>query len=181
MRMGTVILKDKIVALCDIAGWLRRPLSKAGRSALLWTAVAMLAMAPAPETRASPDPARPSADAQQAAVARDSNEALRNGASEAMLPGRGGRRLQVAQATVSDTGQASKLQRNWAETLSCDLTNARRDIELLQRLEQERMRAESLERGLAVARRDLETQVALTNKAVEEAGRVQQAAQGGSE
>ena len=35
--------------------------------------------------------------------------------------------------------------------------NARRDIELLQRLEQERVRAERLEQGLAAARSDVET------------------------
>ena len=69
--------------------------------------------------------------------------------------------VQVAQATTSDTGQSPERERHWAETLSCELTNARRDIELLQRLEQERDRAERLEQGLAAARRDVETQTAL--------------------
>ncbi|MCC8969114.1 hypothetical protein [Bradyrhizobium brasilense] len=106
-------------------------------------------------------------------------EAARNGAPEALPPGRGGndRPVQVAQASVNDPGQASKREYNWAESLSCELTNARRDIELLQRLEQERYRAESMEQSLAAARRDIEAQAALTDKAVQE----KQAAQGGAE
>jgi hypothetical protein len=181
--MGTVILRGKVGALCDIADWPRR---KAGRSALLWTTVAMLAMAGAPVTRAFPDPARPSTEPQGPAAARNlgSIEAAKNGGSEAILRGRGGgdgRSVQVVEATVPDTGQASKREHSWAETLSCDLTNARRDIELLQRLERERYRAESLEQKLAAARRDVEIQGALTEKAVEEAARVTQPAQGDAE
>ncbi|MGF6313247.1 hypothetical protein ABIB82_007354 [Bradyrhizobium sp. i1.8.4] len=180
--MGTVILKDKVSALCAIAGWSRRPLSKAGRSALLWTTVAMLAMAWAPETRAFPDLARPSAEAQHAAAASDLGS-IEAPESEVVPPSRGGneRSVRVVQATANDTGQASKREHNWAETLSCELTNARGDIELLQRLEQARYRAESLEQGLAAARRDVETQAALADKAVEEAARVKQAAQGSTE
>ncbi|MCA6098139.1 hypothetical protein [Bradyrhizobium australafricanum] len=179
--MGPVILKDKAVAGCDIADSSRRLLPKAGRSALSWTTAAMLAMACAPETRASPDRAHPSTQPQHSAAARSLGfiEAARNRASEALPPGRGGndRPVQVAQASVSDTGQASKREYNWAESLSCELTNARRDIELLQRLEQERYRAESMEQSLAAARRDIEAQAALTDKAAEE----KQAAQGGAE
>ncbi|KRP85235.1 hypothetical protein AOQ73_39215 [Bradyrhizobium pachyrhizi] len=179
--MGPVILKDKAVAGCDIADSSRRLLPKAGRSALSWTTAAMLAMMCAPETRASPDPARPSTQPQHSAAAGSPAfiEAARNGAPEALPPGRGGndRPVQVAQASVGDTGQASKREYNWAESLSCELTNARRDIELLQRLEQERYRAESMEQSLAAARRDIEAQAALTDKAAEE----KQAAQGGAE
>ncbi|TKV77525.1 hypothetical protein FDV58_31290 [Bradyrhizobium elkanii] len=179
--MGPVILKDKAVAGCDIADSSRRLLPRAGRSALSWTTAAMLAMACAPETRASPDPAGPSTQLQHSAAARSLGfiEAARNGASEALPPGRGGngRPVQVAQATVNDPGEASKREYNWAESLSCELTNARRDIELLQRLEQERYRAESLEQSLAAARRDIEARAALTDKAAEE----KQAAQGGAE
>ncbi|MCC8945458.1 hypothetical protein H8A97_10180 [Bradyrhizobium sp. Arg62] len=179
--MGPVILKDKAVAGCDIADSSRRLLPKAGRSALSWTTAAMLAMVCAPETRASPDPARPSTQPQHSAAAGSPAfiEAARNGAPEALPPGRGGndRPVQVAQASVGDTGQASKREYNWAESLSCELTNARRDIELLQRLEQERYRAESMEQSLAAARRDIEAQAALTDKAAEE----KQGAQGGAE
>jgi hypothetical protein len=183
--MGTVILKDKVGALRDIGGSSRRLLPKAGRSAPLWTTVVMLAMAWSPEMRASPNPASPPAEPQHAAAVRNlgSLEAANNGDSGAVPPGRGGndRSVQVVQATVSDTGQASKQEYNWAETLSCELTNARRDIELLQRLEQERKRAEWLEQGLAAARRDVEAQAALVAKAVEDAARVKQATQGGPE
>lgn len=179
--MGPVILKDKEVARCDVADSSCRLLPKAGRSALSWTTAALLAMACAPETRASPAPAGPSTQPQHAAAARSLGfiEAARSGALEALPPGRGGndRPVQVAQASVSDTGQASKREYNWAESLSCELTNARRDIELLQRLEQERYRAESMEQSLAAARRDIEAQAALTDKAVQE----KQAAQGGAE
>ena len=183
--MGTVILKDKVGALRDIGGSSRRLLPKAGRSAPLWTTVVMFAMAWSPEMRASPNPACPPAEPQHAAAVRNlgSLEAANNGDSGAVPPGRGGndRSVQVVQATVSDTGQASKQEYNWAETLSCELTNARRDIELLQRLEQERKRAEWLEQGLAAARRDVEAQAALVTKAVEDAARVKQAAPGGPE
>ncbi|MGN8550941.1 hypothetical protein ACQPTN_43050 [Bradyrhizobium sp. 13971] len=179
--MGPVILKDKAVAGCDIADSSRRLLPRAGRSALSWTTAAMLAMACAPETRASPDPARPSTQPQHSAAARSLGfiEVAKNGAPEALPPGRGGngRPVQVVQATVNDPGEVSKREYNWAESLSCELTNARRDIELLQRLEQERYRAESLEQSLAAARRDIEARAALTDKAAEE----KQAALGGAE
>ena len=66
------------------------------------------------------------------------------------------------------------------EALSCELTIARRDIEFLQHLEQEHDRAERLEQDLAAARRDVETQAALTAKAVEETARMKQAAQSGA-
>ncbi|WP_461320082.1 coiled-coil domain-containing protein [Bradyrhizobium elkanii] len=175
------MLKDKAVAGRDIADSSRRLLPKAGRSALSWTTAAVLAMACTTETRASPDPARPSTQPQHSAAARSPGfiEAARNGAPEALPPGRAGndRPVQLAQATVGDTGQTSKREYNWAESLSCELTNARRDIELLQRLEQERYRAESLEQSLAAARRDIEARAALTDKTAEE----KQAAQGGAE
>ena len=85
----------------------------------------------------------------------------------ALPPSRGGndKSVQVAQATTSDTGQSPEQERHWAETLSCELTNARRDIELLQRLEQERERFLLLEQDLVAARRDVETQNARAAKA----------------
>jgi len=145
----------------------------------------MLAMAWAPETRALPDLARPSTGAHHAAAARDfdSAGAAEDGDSEALPPRLGGndKSVLVAQATVSDPGQSSKREHNWAETLSCELTNAWRDIELLHRLEHERDRAESLEQGFAAARRDVKSLAALTAEAVEEAARVKQAAQGDAE
>ena len=171
----TVILSDRASTACDIADWSRndadktfvqktmRRLPTPGRSAPLWMAAAMLAMTWASETQASPDPARPLADAQHATAARNLDSAGTAGNDKL---------VQVVQATTSDTGQSPERERRWAETLSCELTNARRDIELLQRLEQERARAEWLEQGLAAARRDVEAQTAL-----EETARVKQAAQ----
>jgi hypothetical protein len=95
----------------------------------------------------------------------------------------GSKSVQVAQATTSNTGapQRSPGQEHYeAETLSCELTIAGRDIELLQHLGQEHDRAERLEQDLAAARRYVETQTALTAKTVEEIARVKQAAQSGA-
>src|SRR6266702_5092045 len=181
----TVILSDEVNTAGDIAGTSRnasnkrrltqksmRGLPMQGLSAILWMAVAMLAMTWVSETQASPDQARHLANTQHATAARnlDSVGTEGDGDFEALPPSRGGndKSVQVAQATTSDTGQSPEQEHHWAETLSCELTNARRDIELLQHLEQERDLAEWLEQGLAAAQRDVETQAALTAKAVEE-------------
>lgn len=145
----------------------------------------MLAMACAPETWASPDPARPSADAQHIAAARnpDSAKAAQDSNPEAVPPGRGGdnKSVPVGQGTTTEIGRSSEQDPHWGERLSCELSSARLDIGLLQRIEQERGRAEWLEQDLAAARRDVEVQAALAAKAVEDAARVKQAAQGGAE
>lgn len=145
----------------------------------------MLAMACTPETRASPDPARPSADAQHIAPARnpDSAKAAQDSNPEAVQPGRGGndKSVPVGQGTTTEIGSSSEQDPHWGERLSCELSSARVDIGLLQRIEQERGRAEWLEQNLAAARRDVEVQAALAAKAVEDAARVKQAAQGGAE
>jgi len=144
----------------------------------------MLAMTWVSETQASPDQARHLANTQHATAARnlDSVGTAGDGDFEALPPSRGGndKSVQVAQATTSDTGQFPEQEHHWAETLSCELTNARRDIELLQHLEQERDRAEWLEQGLAAARRDVETQTVLMAKAVEETAGLKRAAQSGA-
>ncbi|SFI32009.1 hypothetical protein [Bradyrhizobium sp. cf659] len=147
-----------------------------GRCAPLWMAAIMLAMTWASETEASQDQARHLADAQQATTARD------RGSDEfKKLPSRPGgsdKSIQVAQATTSDTGglqQPPKQQRDWAESLSCELASARRDIELLQHLEQEHHRVEGLVQALDDARREVETQKALAAKAVEEGSRLKEA------
>ncbi|MBR1299011.1 hypothetical protein [Bradyrhizobium sp. AUGA SZCCT0042] len=161
-----------------------RQLPVPGRSAPLWMAAAMLAMTWASETQASPDRVRPLADAQHATAARnlDSVGTEGDGNLVTLLPSRGGygKSVQVVQATIGDTRQSPEQELHWAETLSRELSNARRDIELLQRLEQERDRAERLEQGLAAARRDVETQSALAAKAVEETARMRQAAPSGA-
>jgi hypothetical protein len=132
-------------------------------------AVAMLAMPWALETRASSDQARPLADAQHATVVRtfDSGEMAGYGSFEVLPPGRGNndRPVQVAQAATSDAGRPREREHHWSETLSCELTTARRDIELLQRLEQERKRFARLEQDLVAARRELEYQNALAENA----------------
>src|SRR5258708_17661668 len=89
--------------------------------------------------------------------------------------------VQVAQATTSDTGalqQSPEQEQPGAETLSCELTVARRDIELLQHLGQEHDRAERLEQDLAAARHDVENPAAPAAKAGEETARAKQAARG---
>lgn len=162
----TVMLNEEVVNI---------PLTR-GRYALLRMAAVMLAMTWASETEASQDQARHLADAQQATTARD------RGSDEfkKLLPRPGGsdKWIQVAQTTISETGapqQAPEQQRDWAESLSCELALARRDIELLQHLEQEHDRAEWLVQGLDAERREVETQKALAAKAVEEASRLTEA------
>lgn len=147
-----------------------------GTCAPLWMAAVMLAMTWPSETEASQDQARHLAGAQQATTARD------RGSDEfkKLLPRPGGsdKSIQVAQTTISETGapqQAPEQQRDWAESLSCELALARRDIELLQHLEQEHDRAEWLVQGLDAERREVETQKALAAKAVEEASRLKEA------
>ena len=147
-----------------------------GRCAPLWMAAVMLAMTWPSETEASQDQARHLADAQQATTARD------RGSDEfrKLLPRPGGsdKSIQVAQASTGDTGalqQPPKQQRDWAESLSCDLAFARRDIELLQHFEREHDRVEWLAQALDDARREVETQKALAAKAVEEGSRLKEA------
>ncbi|WP_212439527.1 hypothetical protein [Bradyrhizobium sp. AUGA SZCCT0431] len=197
----TVILSDGSNTVSDIANASRidsdttpfaqktmqrtmRRLPAPGRSGPLWMAAAMLAMTWASETQASPDRERPLADAQQVTAARNLDSVGTEGEGDlvALPPGRAGndKSVQVVQATIGDIRQSPEQELHWAESLSCELTNARRDIELLQRLEQERDRAEWLEQSLAAARRDVETQAALTAKAVEEKARVRQAAPSGA-
>lgn len=149
-------------------------LTRRERAPLCMAAV-MLAMTWVSETDASPRQARHLADAQQATTARD------RGSDEfATWPPRSGsdKSIQIAQATTPHTGamqQPPEQQRDWAESLSCELAFARRDIALLQHFEQERDRADWLAQDLDAARREVETQKALVAKAVEEASRLKEA------
>ncbi|WP_234681035.1 hypothetical protein [Bradyrhizobium monzae] len=147
-----------------------------GRYAPLRMAAVMLAITWASETEAFPDQTRQLADAQQATTARNPG----SDEFETLPPRPDGsfESIQVAQTTISDTRpphQAPEQQRDWAESLSCELTVARRDIELLQHLEQEHDRAEWLVQDLNAARREVEAQKALASKAVEEASRLKEA------
>jgi chromosome segregation ATPase len=147
----------------------------------------VLAMTWMSDTQASPNQARHLADAQHAMASRnlDSDGTAGDGQFEALPPNRGSndKSVQVAQATTSDTDapqQSLEQEHHGAETLSCELSIARRDIELVQHLGHEHDRAERQEQDLAAARRDVETQTALTSKAVEETARVKQGAQSGA-
>jgi len=196
----TVILNEEVNTACELAGTSHNDSDKApfgqktqktmrhlpaqARSATLWMAAVILAMTSTSETQGSPDQVRHLADAQHAMAARSPDFGRRAGDRELeVLPpswGSNDKAEQVAQATTSDTGaplQSLEQEHHGSETLSCELTIARRDIELLQQLGQERDQAERLEQDLAAARRDVETQSALLARAVEETARVRQAAQ----
>ncbi|WP_246767597.1 hypothetical protein [Bradyrhizobium sp. CCBAU 53340] len=147
-----------------------------GQCAPLYMTGVMLAMAWALETEASPAQPRHPADPQQATTTRhpisDEFKTL------PPRPGGNDKSMQIAQATTGDTGALQQLPErhgDWAESLSCELVLARRDIELLQHLEQEHDRAEWLVQGLDAARREVESQKALAMKAVEEASRLKEA------
>lgn len=148
-----------------------------GRCAPLWMAAFVLAMIWASETEASPGQARHLADAQRTTTARN----LVSDEFETSLPHPSGsdKSIQFAQATTGDPGALHPPEQHsdWAESLSCELANARRDIELLQHLEQEHDRAEWLAQDLDAARREVETQKALAAKALEEASRLKEASQ----
>lgn len=163
--MGRTVMLDEEVKIS---------LTRGRKCAPLWMAAVMLAMTWASGTEASPDQARHLADAQQATTARTHGF----DEFETLLPRRGGSDIQVAQATTSDTGaphQPPEQQRDWADSLSCELALARHDIELLQHLEQEHDRAEWLVQDLDAARREVETQKTLAAKAVQEASRLKEA------
>src|SRR6266702_2179239 len=193
----TVILSDEVNTAGDIAGTSRnasnkrrltqksmRGLPMQGLSAILWMAVAMLAMTWVSETQASPDQARHLANTQHATAARnlDSVGTEGDGDFEALPPSRGGndKSVQVAQATTSDTGQFPEQEHHWAATLSCELTNARRDIELLQHLEQERDRADAQAQDLSLTRSAIYAYEAQVRKAGDEAAELRQAAANGA-
>ncbi|MBR0935669.1 hypothetical protein [Bradyrhizobium jicamae] len=145
---------------------------------ILSMVVSILAATWTSEARAAPDQARQLAGMRHVMDTLNLDSIGTAGGVEALSPGRGGndKLVQVAPATASDMAQSPAQEPHWRESLSCELTNARRDIELLHRFERERDRAEWLEQGLAAARRDVETQTALTAKAIEEAGRAKRAA-----
>jgi hypothetical protein len=193
-----VILNEKVKTTCDVAGVSRsesgeapfaqkamKPLPTQGRSVTAWMAAAMLAMTWASETQSSPNHARYRADAQHAMAAHNffaSDEIAVYGDFGPLPPGRSSndKSLQLAQATTGDAGHPPEREHNWAETQLLELTIARRDIELLQRLVQENDRAEQLEQTLAATRREVvETQTALA-KTSEEASRLKQVGESGT-
>lgn len=191
----TVILNEQVNTARDIEDAARndsdktpfaqkvtRRLPTQRRSSTSWGVAAVLVMTSVSEIQGSPGQTRHLTGAQYTTVARTLDSA-RTAADREFLPpsqGSNDKAEQVAQATTSDTATplpASDREHPGSETLSCELTNARRDIELLQQLGQEHDQAERLERDLAAARRDVEVQTALLARAVEEITRVKQAAQ----
>ncbi|WP_050400188.1 hypothetical protein [Bradyrhizobium embrapense] len=181
----TVLADAEVGPACDISGAPPRGLPSVAQPVLLWTTtVAMLATAWVPEvTRASPDAVRLAADAQQTTALRNTNSAAaaKGGNSKVGTGDEGSteRRVLTVQGARDQSGPASDQVPNSGESLSCELSAARLDIGLLQRIEHQRERAEMLEQDLAAARRDVEVQTALANKAIEDAARVKQAVQGG--
>ncbi|MHC2258094.1 archaellum component FlaC [Bradyrhizobium embrapense] len=181
----TVLADAEVGPACDISGAPPRGLPSVAQPLLLWTTtVAMLATAWVPEvTRASPDAVRLAADAQQTTALRNTNSAAAaEGGNSKVGTGDEGsteRPVLTVQGARDQSGPASDRVPNSGESLSCELSAARLDIGLLQRIEHQRERAEMLEQDLAAARRDVEVQTALANKAIEDAARVKQAVQGG--
>jgi hypothetical protein len=173
-----------------IANGLQSCLPTLGRSASLWMTAAALVIACMSDTQATPNQARYLADARCATASGNLDSHGTAGHIEfAELPlHRDGNdnSMRIAQATTTDSGDRGELQQppefgpRGPEALFCDLSLARRDIELLQRLEQEHERAEQLEQALAAARRDIATQTALAAKASDEATELNQAAEGNS-
>ena len=156
----TVILNEEVNTASDIAGasrnaWDKTPFAEKTMRDLprqddpqpLWMAAAIFAMTWTSETQASPDQARHLADAEHAMAARNFDSDGTVGDGE--LPSRGSKSVQVAQATTSNTGAPQRSpgqEHHGAETLSCELTIAGRDIELLQHLGQEHDRVERMSR-----------------------------------
>ncbi|MDH2347395.1 hypothetical protein [Bradyrhizobium sp. SSUT77] len=135
--------------------------------------------------QASADHARYLVDARQASVSdQRMSHRMADGNEFAVPPRRDGgdKSMRLAQAATTDRGepqQSAEQETRGPEALSCELNNAKHDIELLQGLAQEHDRAEQLEQALAAARRDVDAQTALAAKASEEVAQLKQAAEGG--
>ncbi|WP_249129142.1 hypothetical protein [Bradyrhizobium japonicum] len=141
-----------------------RHLSGLGWFAPLWLAAAMLVITSIPDVQASADHARYVVDARQASVS-DHRDSMR-----------------LAQAAATERGepqQSPELEPRGPDALSCELGNAKHDIELLQGLAHEHDRAEQLEQALTAARRDVDAQTALAAKTSDEVVQLKQAAEGG--
>jgi len=129
----------------------------------------------ASEIKACADQARQLADTQEAATAR--NLGSKDFETPLFRPRSNDESIRGAQTTTNDTRaphRPPEQQRGWAESLSCELALARRDIELLQRLEQEHDRAERLAESVDAARLEIESQTAFAAKAIEEASRLKE-------
>ncbi|MDN5001382.1 hypothetical protein ACFQZO_10855 [Bradyrhizobium sp. GCM10027634] len=87
---------------------------------------------------------------------------------------------QVAGADSREPQQSLHPEPRTPEALSCELGNAKHDIELLQRLAQEHDRADQLEQALAAMRHEVDAKTALADQAREEAAQLKQAAEGDS-
>jgi hypothetical protein len=137
------------------------------------------------DAQASADHARYLMDVRQASVSDHRVSPRTTGRAELVVSSRregDGKSMRLAQAATTDRGepqQPPELEPRGSEVLSCELSNAKHDIALLQGLAQEHDRAEQLEQALAAARRDVDAQTALAAKASDEIAGLKQAAEGG--
>lgn len=151
-----------------------------------WIASALLAMTWVSGTQASFDQARRAPpDSQHARVLPKSGGSAVNQDHENPHPKPGSRHElpRIAQATTSDIGRLQPSigqEHHTADALECELTVAKRDIDLLQHLEQAHNRTEQLEQDLVAARRDVQSQTTLAREATEKADRASQLAERGT-
>lgn len=182
-----------LTTTCDVADAARRAsngtpfalktirrLPPLGRSATPWLAAALLTIMSMGGAKASPDQARHLADARSATDNLVSGRLAGRGELAALPLRHGGddKSMRVAQASTTDQAepqQSPELETRGPEALSCELSNAKHDIELLQRLAQEHDRAEQLEQALTAARRDIDAQTTLAAKAGDEVAQLKQA------
>lgn len=152
----------------------------------LWIASALVAMTWATGTQAFLGQGRRApSDSQQARVLPKSGGSAVNQDYEKPHLKLGSKHEleRIAQASTSDTGRlqpSSGQEHHTADALECELTVAKRDIDLLQHLEQAHNRAEQLEQDLVAARRDVQSQTALAREATEKADRASQLAERGT-
>lgn len=190
--MGCRIISN-LTTTCDVADASRRAsngtpfalktmrhLPSLGRSATPWLAAALLTIMSMGGAKASPDQARHLADARPATDNLVSGRIAGRGELAALPLRHGGndKSMRVAQALTTDRAEpqhSPELETRGPEALSCELSNAKHDIELLQRLAQEHDRAEQLEQALTAARRDIDAQTTLAAKAGDEVAQLKQA------
>jgi hypothetical protein len=162
-----------------------RHLSRLGWSTTPWLAAAVLVISSTSHAQSAADHARYLLDARQASVSDhrvSHGTAGRNELAASSHREGDDKPMRLAQAATTDRGepqQSPELEPGGPEALSCELSNAKHDIELLQRLAQEHDRVEQLEQALAAARRDVDAQTALAAKASDEFVQLKQAADGG--
>ncbi|RXT54043.1 hypothetical protein [Bradyrhizobium betae] len=195
--MGRTLILD-LNTTCDVVGASRRAsdetpyapdtarhLSRLGWPTPPWLAAAVLVISSMSDAQASTDYTRYLLDARQASVPDHRVSHGMAGRNELAMSSRrvgDDKPIRLVQAVTTDRGepqQSPELEPRGPEALSCELSNAKHDIALLQGLAQEHDRAEQLEQALAAARRDVDAQTALAAKASDEIAGLKQAAERG--